>query len=148
MLLAALLPLQAAGATSSAPASVPLDSANQLHQPVSLKELPVPATVPASGTCTDPTGCISGAWGAIGSPGLFWDARHLLLGVTYAGAPSSGPASVYSGPQVLLVKTDGTKFATGTAWKCLTCGVAAANQQDIIAADFLYPPAHSLPGDK
>src|SRR5947209_5833013 len=101
-------------------ASVPLDVEHRLHVPVSLRELPVPPTVPSNGVCPNPTGCVSGNWGALGSPGFFWDPHAVLLGATYAGAPSApNPASIYSGPQVLLIKTDGGTFPNGDAWKCL-----------------------------
>jgi hypothetical protein len=116
---------------------------------VSLRELPVPPTVPANGVCTNPTGCVSGTWGALGAPGFFWDPQYVLLGVTYAGAPAApNPASIFGGPQVLLVKTDGTRFPNGDPWKCLTCGVPAANEPGLVAADLTYPPAHALPGDR
>ena len=39
----------------------------------------------------------------------------MLLGLNYAGAPATGPASVYSGPQVVVESTDGTRFPGGTA---------------------------------
>ena len=74
---------------------------------------------------------------------------YVLLGVNYAGAPTTGPASIYNGPQVLLEKTDGTTtFAGGDPWKCLTCGVAPDNEQGVITSDFTYPPPHALPGDR
>ena len=37
--------------------------------------------------------------------------------------PRPIPASVYSGDQVIAIKTDGTTFKNGDAWKCITCGV-------------------------
>src|SRR5262249_38962788 len=37
--------------------------------------------------------------------------------------------SIYSGSQVIIVKTDGTTFSNGDPWKCITCGIPAANKQ-------------------
>ncbi len=143
MALAALcvLPLQVTSASA-----VAIDPGHRLHVPVSISELPVPPTVPADGVCTNPTGCVSANWGALGSPGFFWDSHSVLLGVTFAGAPSTGPASIYSGPQVLLVKTDGSTFPNRDPWKCLTCGAAVG--AGVVTSDFTYPPPHALPGDK
>ena len=115
----------------------------------------MPPTAPsaAAGSCTaavNPhgTGCVSGAWGALGSPGFYWNPRYVLLGVTFAGAPATGPSSIYSGPQVLVVKTDGTTFPDGDAWKCITCGVPAANEPGVDTSAFTYPPPHAFPGDR
>ena len=96
--------------------------------------LPLPPTAPstAAGSCTGAvnphgTGCISAADdGIIEGPAYTWDARHVLLPVVFAGAPASGPASAYTGEQVIAVRTDGTRFANGDAWKCLTCGIPTA----------------------
>lgn len=116
---------------------------------------PVPPTAPSdeTGSCTrkiNPhgTGCVSAAWGALGSPGYYWDSRYVLLGVTFTGAPATGPSSVYEGPQVLLVSTIGKKFSDGDGWKCLTCDVAAADEKGIITSDFTYPPPDAFTGDK
>jgi hypothetical protein len=135
--------------------SAPAASAASLHIPAVISELPVPPTAPsdAAGSCTtdiDPrgTGCVSPDWGALGSPGFYWDSRYVLLGLNYAGAPATGPASVYSGPQVVVENVDGHKFTDGTVWKCITCGVPAANEQGINTRDLTYPPAHALPGDR
>ncbi len=106
----------------------------------------MPPTVPASGVCTHPTGCLSGNWGGVGTPGFYWDSRYVLVGLTYAGAPSSGPASIYSGPQVVLERTDGGTFPDGDAWKCVTCGVSMPST--IVRGDFTYPPPRALPGDR
>ncbi|ASQ93496.1 hypothetical protein CGL27_10770 [Streptomyces sp. 11-1-2] len=70
----------------------------------------------------------------------------MFLGITYAGAPSTGPASIYTGPQVLVVRTDGTTFPNGEAWKCVTCGVSYSS--DIETSQFTYPPANELPDRK
>ncbi|MET0588212.1 MAG: hypothetical protein ABWZ75_06780 [Novosphingobium sp.] len=94
--------------------------------------LPLPPTAPsdAPGACTrdvNPrgTGCMSAYYDAIiEGPAYLWDAKHVLLSVQFTGAPASpDPASIYSGPQVVAIKTDGTVFANGDAWKCITCGI-------------------------
>jgi hypothetical protein len=154
--LAALTLTLIAGLLSAAAASAPRTGSDgvKLSVPVTVSELPVPPTAPSdkTGACTrkiNPhgTGCVSAAWGALGSPGYYWDSSYVLLGVTFAGAPATGPSSVYAGPQVLLVSTTGKKFTDGDAWKCLTCGVAAADENGIITSEFTYPPPDSFPGD-
>ncbi|MFF7656246.1 hypothetical protein ACFZCY_41575 [Streptomyces sp. NPDC007983] len=133
--------VQAAARTSTAADGAPA------HQPqVDIKELPVPPTVPPDGVCAHPTGCVSADWGGIGTPGPAKDPKYVFLGITYAGAPETGPASIYSGPQVLVLRTDGTTFPNGEAWKCLTCGVSFGS--DIETSQFVYPPANELPDRK
>ena len=113
-------------------------------EPVSVSRLPLPPTAPITtaptatsggpgtspGTCTaaiNParTGCLNpGLNGVIqdGTRTFTWDGSSVFVGVTFAGAPPApDPASIYSGPQLLLVKTDGTTFGNGDRWKCLTC---------------------------
>ncbi|MEU1182346.1 hypothetical protein ABZ464_32845 [Streptomyces sp. NPDC005820] len=59
--------------------------------------------------------------------------------MTFAGAPDApDPAGVYSGTQLVLVKTDGMTFPGGDAWKCLTCGTPVANRQGM-TDDTSYP---------
>ncbi len=128
----------------SGAAGVPTDPGNQLNVASTVSELPVPPTVPSNGVCTNPTGCLSASWGSLSSPGFFWQPGYVLVGVDYAGAPSSGPSSIYNGEQVVLEKTDGT-FPDGDAWQCLTCGVTLPS--GVIQSDFGYPPPHALPGD-
>jgi hypothetical protein len=150
--------LAASAAPSGAATSHVSESAastTSLHLPAVISELPVPPTAPSdtTGSCTaviDPngTGCVSPGWGAVGSPGFYWDSRYVLLGLTYAGAPAAGPASAYSGPQVVVESTDGHAFPDGDAWKCITCGVPATNMAGIDTSDFTYPPPHALPGDR
>lgn len=137
---------QAASAAGPTTPSVPQEITHRLHVASAVSELPLPPTVPSSGVCDSSTGCLSATWGAAGSPGFYWDPHYVLLGLTYAGAPSTGPASIYSGPQVALERTDGTTFPDGNAWKCITCGVTLPST--IVQNDFIYPPARALPGDK
>jgi hypothetical protein len=144
-----VVPFQIARAGADTPsASVPVDPGHLLHVKANITELPVPPTVPSNGKCTNATGCVSAEWGALDSPGFFGDPHYVLLGVTFAGAPAApDPRSIYSGPQVLLVNTDGTTFPNGDAWKCLTCGAAFVGE-GVIPSFFTYPPPHALPGDQ
>ncbi|MEU6375841.1 hypothetical protein [Streptomyces sp. NPDC046909] len=142
---AAVLALAAALSSAQVPAAAQTaaDSA-QVNQPrVDIKELPVPPTVPQDGVCTHPTGCVSADWGGIGTPGSARDPKYVFLGLTYAGAPESGPASIYRGEQIAVVRTDGSTFPNGEAWKCITCG--ASYGSEIATDQFDYPPANELP---
>lgn len=105
-------------------------------EPVSVHELPLPPTAPsaAPGSCSrtvNPhgTGCISASeYGVEEGPSFMWNGRDVLLTVVFAGAPAPpDPATIYAGPQVIAVRTDGSRFPNGDAWKCITCGVPAAN---------------------
>ena len=115
-------------------------------EPISVSELPLPPTAPttiqppappfttAVGACTlaiNPhgTGCLSASDGGIAEgPAYMWDGHDVLVPVVFAGAPAApDPRSIYSGNQVIVVKTDGTTFPNGDPWKCITCGVPAAN---------------------
>lgn len=105
-------------------------------EPISISELPLPPTAPSSdvGSCTaaiNPhgTGCLSASASAIQSGSFMPGNQEILSMVTYAGAPAApNPASIFTGIQVILIKTDGTSFSNGDPWKCLTCGVPAANE--------------------
>ncbi|MEV7389195.1 hypothetical protein [Streptomyces sp. NPDC091215] len=130
---------QVPAAADSSTAGVPAGSS---RIPVDIRELPVPPTVPADGVCTHPTGCVSANWSGIGTPGFSWNPKYVYLGLLYAGAPESGPASIYTGNQVLAVRTDGGTFPNGEAWKCITCGVSYGS--DIDTSQLIYPPAHEL----
>ena len=112
-------------------------------EPVSVGWLPLPPTAPEIGTCTHPTGCIdAGREGIFGLRTFTWDGNHVLVGIRYAKAPAPpDPASTYSGSQLILVKTDGTTFANGEGWKCLTCGVPPANRVGVDLDDISYPEA-------
>jgi hypothetical protein len=102
---------------------------------VSVEELPLPPTAPSqtAGSCSitvNPhgTGCISETPSALQAGSFLPDGNHVVAAITFAGAPAGpAPASTYSGRQLILIKTDGTKFASGDAWKCVTCGVPAQN---------------------
>jgi hypothetical protein len=122
----------AAALTCAAPAlAAPL-----APEPVSLQELPLPPTAPSPepGACTravNPhgTGCMAASeYGMLEGPAYMDDGRHVLVTVVFTGAPAApDPASLYSGPQVIAIRTDGSTFPNGDAWKCLTCGVPPEN---------------------
>jgi hypothetical protein len=106
---------------------------------VSIRKLPLPPTAPTlpdgsviAGGCESATGCISPLptdnepGGIHEGPSYMWDNEHVLLPITYAGAPAG---SIYAGYQVIAIKTtEGATFPNGDAWKCLTCGVPAENK--------------------
>lgn len=126
----------AAAVILSAANFAPAVAADRAPEPVSVRELPLPPTAPSAepGSCTrkvNPhgTGCMSASeYGTLEGPSYMWDGGHVLLTVIFAGAPAApDPASIYVGPQVIAVKTDGSRFPNGDAWKCLTCGTPAAN---------------------
>jgi hypothetical protein len=104
-------------------------------EPVIVDELPLPPTAPSSdvGSCTaaiNPhgTGCMSASNMALQSGSYLPDGHHLLAMVQFAGAPNApNPASIYSGLQIIIIKTDGTSFPNGDPWKCLTCGISSQN---------------------
>jgi hypothetical protein len=113
------------------------------HEPVVISELPLPPTAPGngSGSCTQNvnphgTGCISpDEYGIEEGPSYSWDGKHVLLTIKFSGAPANSPTSdMYSGEQVIAIKTDGSLFPNGDAWKCLTCGVPDANKQGVSQA--------------
>ncbi len=153
----AAMTLVGAGWAGSAPASAgPVSGggrpAHHAHhpaptpEPIKVSELPLPPTAPSSsvGSCSNAvnphaTGCIDSGPAALFSGGFLPDGHEISATITYAGAPASPlPASVYSGSQLSMVKTDGKTFSNGDAWKCVTCGVPAANAQGI-NGDTSYP---------
>ncbi|KAI5927084.1 hypothetical protein F4810DRAFT_652254 [Camillea tinctor] len=113
-------------------------------EPIEVTELPLPPV--ATDSCTSElnprgTGCIGqGMYGDGFQSGSFLpDGNHIVAYVTFAGAPEApDPVSIYNGSQIILIKTDGTLFANGDSWKCVTCGVPAENGQ---ATTFDYPHA-------
>ncbi|MDX3388225.1 hypothetical protein PV682_43340 [Streptomyces niveiscabiei] len=114
---------------------------------IRVERLPLPPTAPsnAEGACTDRvnphgTGCMAADWDSgLRTGGFLPDGRTVTAAVRFTGAPAApDPASVYSGDQLLLVRTDGRTFPGGDAWKCLTCGTPPANKQGM-TADTSYP---------
>ncbi len=156
-LLSHLIPFVAlAGAVPFTEGSAATPSANALlpevrdnppapkPEPVVITELPLPPTAPtdSAGACTrnlNPrgTGCISaGERGMQEGPGYMWDNRHVLMTVVFTGAPAApDPASIFDGPQVIAIRTDGTVFPNGDAWKCLTCGVPEKNRVGTLVSE-------------
>lgn len=98
-------------------------------------ELPLPPVSSSTdeGACTSTinprgTGCIRKAAGEFQAGDFTPDGNNVIVNVEFVGAPAApDPASIYSGEQVILIKADGTNFSTGDLWKCLSCGVPAAN---------------------
>lgn len=98
-------------------------------------ELPLPPVSSSTdeGACTSTinphgTGCIGQAAGEFQAGDFTPNGNNVIVNVEFVGAPAApDPASVYSGEQVILIKADGTNFSTGDPWKCLSCGVPAAN---------------------
>lgn len=103
-------------------------------EPISVNELPLPPVTPSTeeGSCTadiNPkgTGCIGKTTG-LQSGSFLPDGIHVTAKVAFAGAPAQpDSASIYTGEQIILVKTDGSTFPNGDAWKCVTCGVPEVN---------------------
>ena len=106
----------------------------------------MPPTIPADvvGACTSTinpngTGCII-ANGYLDGGSFLRDNHEVVAIVTYGGAPSSpDPAAIYTGQQIILIKTDGTTFSNGDPWKCLTCGTPASNMANVTIANSEYP---------
>ncbi|MCI4589516.1 hypothetical protein MOK15_05345 [Sphingobium sp. BYY-5] len=130
------LALVCAGGLAAASSTAPSRAVPPPPKPesVQIQSLPLPPTAPsdAAGTCTSAinprgTGCMSAQIDAIiEGPAYTWDGQHVLLAVEYAGAPASaGAGSIYDGPQVIAIKTDGGHFPNGDPWKCITCGIPA-----------------------
>ena len=115
-------------------------------EPIEVTELPLPPTAPSSnpGACTaavnpNRTGCIDSAPLKFQSGSFLPNGHSVLALVYFVGAPAApDPASIYDGGQIIIVKTDGTKFPNGDPWKCVTCGVPAKNAIGI-GKDQSYP---------
>ncbi|MFV8817520.1 TolB family protein [Haliea sp. E17] len=118
---------------------------------VVIESLPLPPTAPSSdaGSCTSSinpngTGCISlGRDGIDGARTFTPDGKQVYVSIRFAGAPEApDPASIYSGGQLILVKTDGSTFDNGDGWRCVTCGIPDANKVGINNPnDNTYPEA-------
>ncbi|KAH6666841.1 hypothetical protein B0J14DRAFT_189308 [Halenospora varia] len=100
-------------------------------EPIEVAELPLPPVTQdeSEGGCTaaiNPreTGCISRTPG-LQSGNFLPDGKHVLASLNFAGAPASG---IFTGPQLIIVKTDGSTFPNGDPWKCLTCGIPSSQQ--------------------
>lgn len=106
-------------------------------EPVQITSLPLPPRPNADGLCTrgenpNGTGCIEGGtWaGTLQGGGFLPDGSTVSAMFTYVGAPAApDPDSIYSGQQVVVLKSDGTSFPSGDSWKCITCGVPEENRR-------------------
>ena len=104
-------------------------------EPITITELPLPPVTSndAEGGCTSDvnphgTGCIGQALTAFQSGAFLSDGLHVTVTVNFTGAPAApDPANIFTGVQLILVKTDGSTFSNGDAWKCITCGVPGKN---------------------
>ncbi|KAJ0359247.1 hypothetical protein COL922a_014576, partial [Colletotrichum nupharicola] len=92
-------------------------------EPVNVVELPLPPVAPV-----DEPGCIGKA-AELRNGNFLPDNKHIVATVTFVGAPEApDPASIYTGVQLIVIKTDGQKFPNGDAWKCITCGIPEAKR--------------------
>ncbi|KAF2014223.1 saponin hydrolase precursor [Aaosphaeria arxii CBS 175.79] len=114
-------------------------------EPISLRTLPLPPSIASDepGSCNSTinphgTGCMVMKKG-FQAGDFLPDGAHVLARVTFTGAPlSPSPGSIYTGEQVIIIKTDGSLFPNGDAWKCITCGLPSQNTIDMIPG-FHYP---------
>jgi hypothetical protein len=125
-------------ATGPVPTAGPTTPPAPKPEPVQVRELPLPPAPDASGACSatanpKSTGCVTGV---IQSGGFLRDGKQAVVAVTYGGA--TDPASIYVGPQLIAVRTDGKKYSTGDGFRCITCGTPAANQQGT-SGGLVYP---------
>ncbi|KAG2002855.1 hypothetical protein GB937_009391 [Aspergillus fischeri] len=108
-------------------------------EPFTVVELPLPPVVSSNavGACTTDvnprrTGCIGQVSEEFQAGDFTPDGKHVIVNVEFVGAPAApDPAGIYTGEQLILVKADGTKFTNGDPWKCLSCGVPAANARSL-----------------
>ncbi|KAI0376827.1 hypothetical protein F5Y04DRAFT_265586 [Hypomontagnella monticulosa] len=102
-------------------------------EPIDIIELPLPPVSDTTdGACTeelDPfgTGCILQHGGLVQIGSFLPDGSHVIARINYTGAADS--ASIYQGDQIILIKSDGTTFSSGSSFKCLTCGLPPGNAE-------------------
>ncbi|RTE84753.1 hypothetical protein BHE90_000794 [Fusarium euwallaceae] len=108
-------------------------------EPIKLQTLPLPPAIAddaGPGDCNSTinakgTGC-TGKTLHLGSGSFLPDGKHVLVQVTFVGAPEApDKASIYTGTQLIAVKTDGTEFPNGDPWKCLSCGVYREKTEEL-----------------
>ncbi|KAH9215465.1 hypothetical protein DL95DRAFT_435595 [Leptodontidium sp. 2 PMI_412] len=118
-------------------------------EPITIVELPLPPVAPSNstGSCSSAinprgTGCIGKVTG-LGSGNFLPDNKHVVASIIFTGAPAAPDhRSIYAGLQLIVVKADNTSFPNGDPWKCITCGMPAANQLGRV--DLMdYPQAFS-----
>ncbi|KAJ8115129.1 hypothetical protein OPT61_g3154 [Boeremia exigua] len=107
-------------------------------EPINVIELPLPpvSASNSTGACSIKlgprrTGCIAQVGGG-SAPGTHGD--------FHGSTRYPDPASVYSGEQNIIIKTDGKNFPNGDPWKCLTCGIPPEHRTGISHV-FDYPQA-------
>ncbi|KAM0715463.1 hypothetical protein Q7P37_008961 [Cladosporium fusiforme] len=130
----------------SSPPALPLPSAESIE----LTSIPLPPVVESlqPGACSDAinrngTGCIGKSTG-LQAGNFLPDGNHILASLRFAGAPDGPDArSVYDGQQLVLLKADGTVFANGDSWKCITCGVPAEHATGAESPEYQSPQAFS-----
>jgi hypothetical protein len=114
---------------------------------INIVELPLPPVThdETVGGCTSQinshrTGCI-GIIPTVQNGNFLPDGRHIVLSLNFTGAPAAPDrASIYTGWQLIIIKTDGKVFPNGDPWKCITCGVPK-NQQVGRSEMMDYPQA-------
>ena len=116
-------------------------------EPIEVVELPLPPVAPSDslGACTPKinphlTGCIDRT-SEQRSGNFLPDNNHIVATVNFTGAPAHpDPASIFNGPQLIIIRTNDTTFPNGDPWKCITCGVPASNKKGS-TAQANYPQA-------
>lgn len=92
--------------------------------------LPPPPTDGVCDLAVNPQGCVT----SVGQAGGFIDPNHATTNVTFGGAPGTP----FTGSHFVVIKLNGV-FENGTPWKCLTCGIPAANRQGLEPGTGGYP---------
>ncbi|KAJ5181924.1 hypothetical protein N7449_012071 [Penicillium cf. viridicatum] len=119
-------------------------------EPIEVIELPLPPATSneTEGGCTlsvNPhgTGCIGVTTFDTPSGNFLPDGDHVTVSLVFTGAPAApDPSSIYTGLNLIIVRTNGTLFLNGDAWKCITCGVQEDQQYGITSnMDYQYPQA-------
>jgi hypothetical protein len=126
--LAILVAILATGGSASSIARRTAEPAPPPSEKFVITSLPLPPTSPSdsAGACTvaiNPhgTGCMSANLSALAGGSFLPDGKHVVAGVHFVGGTNA--SDTHAGDQLVLVKTDGTRFANGDAWKCVTCGM-------------------------
>lgn len=116
-------------------------------EPIDIVELPLPPVTHDEkvGGCSPEvnphgTGCI-GIIPTVQNGNFMPDGQHIVLSLNFTGAPAApNPASIYTGWQLIIIKTDGKFFPNGDPWKCITCGIP--NNQQVGRGEMMdYPQA-------
>lgn len=119
-------------------------------EPIEVIELPLPPVTAdeTEGGCTlsvnpNGTGCIGVTTFETLSGNFLPDGDHVTVSLVFTGAPAApDPSSIYTGLNLIIVRTNGTLFPNGDAWKCITCGVPEDQQYGITSdMDYQYPQA-------